>query len=273
MQLDDPTAILDLEEDEDFEGPEYTTLDDEIYIGGIYVRLFLNNPNYKIRRPETFIEALLQAHEQLAPVVGMAKDLGYICTCIITVLKVRVTLCDHVANLGYVERLLDRKILTQAHGKKAMLKYMHLLAKSPVACEKFVRGGGASVCFDLMQQEAQRKDVMFVLRKMLQGSMPSVRTELTTQMEEQGYITAIFEILKNKGDPVPLKVAAVEVIKAMQDDEDEATSEAVKASVERYPEWREFKDARHDLFVQEGEELLLLEGGNAETLLLEDAGS
>ena len=128
------------------------------------------------------------------------------------------------------------QILTQAHGKKAMLKYMHLLAKSPVACEKFVRGGGASVCFDLTQQEAQRKDVMFVLRKMLQGSMPSVRTELTTQMEEQGYITAIFEILKNKGDPVPLKVAAVEVIKAMQDDEDEATSEAVKASVERYPE-------------------------------------
>jgi hypothetical protein len=33
-------------------------------------------------------------------------------------------------------------------------------------------------------------------------------------------------------------------------------------------QWREFKDAKHDLFVQEGEELLLLEGGNVETLLL-----
>ena len=175
---------------------------------------------------------------------------------------------------------MDHQILTQAHGKKAMLKYMHLLSKSPVACEKFVRGGGAAVCFDLMQEEAQRKDVMFVLRKMLQGSNPSVRTELTTQMEEQvrpqrcswptgrvpspapllcvgssgpsaeyacmrahcvawqGFITAIFEILKNKRDPVPLKVAAVEVIKAMQEDEDEATAEAVKASVDRYPEVR-----------------------------------
>lgn len=35
-------------------------------------------------------------------------------------------------------------------------------------------------------------------------------------------------------------------------------------------QWREFKDARHDLFVESGEELLLLGNGNAETLLLED---
>ena len=38
-------------------------------------------------------------------------------------------------------------------------------------------------------------------------------------------------------------------------------------------QWREFKDARHDLFVETGEELLLLGNGNAETLLLEDASS
>jgi hypothetical protein len=86
LQMADATALMEL--DEEFE-VEYETLDDEIYIGGIYVRLFLQNPNYKIRRPETFIEALLQAHEGLAPVDGMEKDLGYICTCIITVLKVR----------------------------------------------------------------------------------------------------------------------------------------------------------------------------------------
>ena len=36
-------------------------------------------------------QALLQAHEALAQTEGMAKDLGTICTCVLTVLKVRCT--------------------------------------------------------------------------------------------------------------------------------------------------------------------------------------
>ena len=44
----------------------------------------------------------------------MAKDLGYICTCIITVLKIRVLLCDHLANLGVIERLLNWERLQKA---------------------------------------------------------------------------------------------------------------------------------------------------------------
>ena len=81
------------------------------YVGGIYLRLFLQNPQYNIRKPEKFVEvkasrcttctvhfshdlcaqALLQAHEALAQTEGMAKDLGTICTCVLTVLKVRCT--------------------------------------------------------------------------------------------------------------------------------------------------------------------------------------
>ena len=78
-------------------------------------------------------QALLQAHEALAQTEGMAKDLGTICTCVLTVLKVRlrpdplagagercltalllaqvrVMMCDHVANLGYMERLMSTEV-------------------------------------------------------------------------------------------------------------------------------------------------------------------
>jgi hypothetical protein len=37
---------------------------------------------------------------------------------------------------------------------------------------------------------------------------------------------------------VPLKVAAVELLKAMQDDGDEATAEAVRSKIESFPEVR-----------------------------------
>jgi hypothetical protein len=38
-------------------------------------------------------------------------------------------------------------------------------------------------------------------------------------------------------------------------------------------QWAEFRDAKHDLFLQTGGDVLLLEGGNMETLLLTDGGA
>lgn len=38
-------------------------------------------------------------------------------------------------------------------------------------------------------------------------------------------------------------------------------------------QWAEFRDAKHDLFQQTGGDMLLLEGGNMETLLLTDGGA
>ena len=64
----------------------------------------------------------------------------------------------------------------QAHGRKAMLKYMHMLANSAIACEKFSRGGeGVKVFRDLMEERKDRKDVLEVLTKALGGAKPSVR--------------------------------------------------------------------------------------------------
>eukprot|EP01051_Picozoa_sp_SAG22_P015756 SAG22_NODE_2109_length_3004_cov_2.193804_2_plen_837_part_00 len=356
---------------------DYAVLEDEMFVGGIYVRLFLKNPQYNIRKPEKFIEALFAAHEALACADGMAKDLGFICTCIITVLKVRVLLCDHLANLGIIERLLNWDRLQTSHGRKAMLKYMHMLSSSALACEKFgksqnsafhprwqahtaasylhpaisiaiarsisvtvaypcpsplpaarpppprlppaasaqriptpvgadmhraqchacfptaarfavrvrvltiatcrclpvllaARGGeGVKVMKDLMEEPRDRLDVLQVLTKMLNGSKPSVCTEMVMQLEETGFIPVLFGYLKDKEQPIPVKVSGVELMKAMADDNDDATSAAITGQLEGYPEWREYKDAKHDLFIGTGNDLLLLEGGNAETLLLD----
>lgn len=53
----------------------------------------------------------------------------------------KVLLCDHVANLGYIDRLLLEENLVTSHGRKAMLKYLIILANSAVACERFCRNG------------------------------------------------------------------------------------------------------------------------------------
>ena len=54
-----------------------------------------------------------------------------------------------------------------------------------------------------------------VVRRMLTGAKPSIRTELTAQLEEQSYIEAIMSMLKVKEAPMPIKVAGVEVLKVI----------------------------------------------------------
>jgi DnaJ family protein C protein 13 len=269
-QLEDVTAVPAL--DEDFQ-VEYESLYEETYVGGIYLRLFLQNPQYNIRKPEKFVEALLQAHEALAQTEGMAKDLGTICTCVLTVLKVRVMMCDHVANLGYMERLMSTENLSTSHGRKAMLKYMLLLANSATACEKFARNGdGLKTLMGLLENHVNDgKEILDVVKRMMVGSKTAVRTELTAQLEEQGYIEAVMALLKEKNTPMPMKVAGVEVLKEMLQDDDEGTADTVKAKLDTYAEWAEYRDMKHDLFVPQGGEVLLLESGaSAETLLLEN---
>ncbi len=50
---------------------------------------------------------------------------------------------DHLANLGYIERLLeDPSTMAYAHAKKALLKLLVVLSlHSHIACDRFSRDG------------------------------------------------------------------------------------------------------------------------------------
>ena len=96
-----------------------------------------------------------------------------------------------------------------------MLKYMLLLANSATACEKFARNGdGLKTLMGLLENHVNDgKEILDVVKRMMVGSKTAVRTELTAQLEEQGYIEAVMALLKEKNTPMPMKVAGVEVLK------------------------------------------------------------
>jgi len=95
------------------------------------------------------------------------------------------------------------------------LKYMLLLANSATACEKFARNGdGLKTLMGLLENHVNDgKEILDVVKRMMVGSKTAVRTELTAQLEEQGYIEAVMALLKEKNTPMPMKVAGVEVLK------------------------------------------------------------
>ena len=41
---------------------QFEGLSSELYVGGVYVRLFLKNPGFPLREPKVFLEGLLKAY-------------------------------------------------------------------------------------------------------------------------------------------------------------------------------------------------------------------
>lgn len=99
---------------------EYDSLRGEVYVGGVYVRLFLKNPKYAVRDPVKFAEALVEKYLQELAAASAAAAAATASTaaasldqCLllsaaaVALLQGHGLLADHVAQLGCSGRLLS----------------------------------------------------------------------------------------------------------------------------------------------------------------------
>jgi hypothetical protein len=124
----------------------FPVLESELYIGGVYVSRFLKEPTYSLRDPTTFLEHLLQRWVKELEIftsggnrVGPATSntvtkaeqdvLTTVTTAIVFVCKVRDTLCDKLAEWGYMSRALDllKEVLDKELFGTPLLSLLRLL--------------------------------------------------------------------------------------------------------------------------------------------------
>ncbi|CAB9505549.1 DnaJ (Hsp40) homolog, subfamily C, member 13 [Seminavis robusta] len=104
---------------------KYKKLEDELFIGGVYLSRFLKEPTYNLRDPTTFLEMVMQrwTHElqtffstelsseekksSSTALVDASQDtLQLVTSACVYLCKVRDSLCDKLAQWGYMERCL-----------------------------------------------------------------------------------------------------------------------------------------------------------------------
>lgn len=109
----------------------YRQLKNEIFIGGVYIRLYLKQPTYRLSNPIFFMEKLLEfwessfdlqvpvqvtqrnaslAHddeESKALVLGKEDFLSLITSCVICVIKGENTIVDHLLSWGFGHKLIE----------------------------------------------------------------------------------------------------------------------------------------------------------------------
>lgn len=140
-------------------GPDYTVvyrqLAHEIYLGGVYIRLFLKQPTYQLSNPVFFLEKLVEfwessfntqvplkgsldigadrdAHDSKALVLGKEDFLTLITSCIVCVIKGEGSVVDHLLSWGFAHSLcecLKRALDTNRFGTPVtcVVRLLHLL--------------------------------------------------------------------------------------------------------------------------------------------------
>ena len=106
----------------------YRQIDSELYLGNVYVRLYLKQPTFRLSNPVFFLEKCVQywesSFEMQVPlpttqkivendvnsrsiVLGKEDFLTLTTSCIVLVLKAEISVLDHVMSWGLPHRLVD----------------------------------------------------------------------------------------------------------------------------------------------------------------------
>ena len=305
---------------------KYHTLDQELFLGGVYVRVFLKDPKFNLRNARRFAQALLKAFTQECErrisdmrgsraataaanvdsdgenpfgddeddsVTGGGGDetegtmdgdsrnqlvrakhddalLSPVTSGIVCLMKVRTTMMDYAAQLGYATQavaLLEQVAPLDPQGVVAMscLRVVHTFVDNP-ACGQAMAGRklGAhkksivTVLLDILGPPLLDASALIVLESLRLLLEKCAGAMLVSQWlaDHGAALHRIMKILTDEREPGGLaslehsgqaKVYLIKVVKHLEADPTHGT-EATNILL-GYPVWQQYQHQRQDLFV------------------------
>lgn len=211
---------------------EYDSLRGEVYVGGVYVRLFLKNPKYAVRDPVKFSEALVEKYLQELSAAGAAANAGsaasldqclLLSAAAVALLQGHGLLADHVAQLGCSGRLLTNLAVhtaripapppdqgpQQQHQQQphrvppdelggSILRLLHQLAASPGAAEAMAASTSAPLVPTLLQAMAWGHGASILVLETLKRALNPAnrqRDSLVAQALQAGLVQKLLLLL------------------------------------------------------------------------------
>lgn len=209
---------------------EYDSLRGEVYVGGVYVRLFLKNPKYAVRDPVKFSEALVEKYLQELTAAAAAANSGattaaasldqclLLSAAAVALLQGHGLLADHVAQLGSSGRLLTNLAARTARIPAAppdlpqhqqhrvppdelggsILRLLHQLAASTGAAEAMAASTNAPVVPTLLPAMAWGHGASILVLETLKRALSPAnrqRDSLVAQALQAGLVQKLLLLL------------------------------------------------------------------------------
>ncbi|ORC90853.1 endosomal trafficking protein RME-8 [Trypanosoma theileri] len=249
----DPTAYWKIPENILAESGE------ELQLGGVYLKLYLSQPGWNVRKPKEFLLSLLEKfvtecgkpEENInTEMIVLIADAG------LRLLQTSPVLTDHLVSLGYAQKLFELLESNQKVVAENALKWVHEECASRICVESLA--GFDPVASLLAYMKAglpQLPLLMDTMERLLSRSSERanmIRLALQNQLPQH-----LLELLEagvtpqTCGDQPPAAVRAliIKVLKAMNSVEDPLYGPRLKSILAESKVWSKYKDQSHDLFL------------------------
>ncbi|KAK7873572.1 hypothetical protein R5R35_009276 [Gryllus longicercus] len=223
----------------------------ELVVGGVYLRLFVENPGWVLRKPKEFLAELMDTCLALMSKEKPDVELLELATgAVVSLLQAQPALADQVPALGHIPRLCQQMALqlSQPAVPSAAIRILHQLATSEVCIQTMAN----TECISPLKKAMQiRKDMIGVACETLNRLFSANQDQLIKQALEAEMVNYLLGLLEGRlealENPALTKAQIVKALKSMT--RNQLHGDKVLAVLEKSSIWAEYKDQRHDLFI------------------------
>lgn len=221
----------------------------ELIIGGIYIRLYVANSSWNLRKPREFLRDLLEfafspPTEQSRAGLGRKDDeLELVGSALSMLLTTHPHLCDTLPPMGYIN-----KVLHSIQSDKQVFKKIGLLVLRSITC--------SNACLEALTQldtvqsivngmKLRSPDTVPVVCEALNYLYASKMSELVNQAVKCGLIPIMLDLLRGGSvdlgaSPSSVKANIVQALQYMS--QDETYGQDVEAILARSEVWKQYRD-------------------------------
>lgn len=223
----------------------------ELIIGGIYIRLYVANSSWNLRKPREFLRDLLEfafsppTEQSRAGLSNSRKDdqLEMVGSALSMLLSTHAHLCDSLPPMGYMN-----KVLQSIQSDKPVFKKIGLLVLRSITC--------SNACLEALTQLDTVQSIVNGMKQRSIDTVPVVcealnylfaakMSELVNQALKSGIIPILLDLLRcGQADlgPSPSSVKA-NIVQALQYmSQDETHGQEVDNILSRSEVWKQYRD-------------------------------
>jgi len=221
----------------------------EIVVSGVYLRLFVANPGWVLRKPKQFMEDLLE--NMLSLMSGKdSQTLTLVTDSLVRLLEVQPALLDQLPATGYLNRVLSTMNSLGETGQKSPILLLHASTKSAVCVDSLAN---CDCVAPLHRAMRLRKDMLVVTCETFNRMFNYNHDSLVSQAINSGLVKDLLNILGSRLENIPnasaCKAQVVNALKSMQ--RSLVYGDQVSSLLQASSTWAQYESQKHDLFIED----------------------
>ncbi|XP_023012432.2 receptor mediated endocytosis 8 isoform X1 [Leptinotarsa decemlineata] len=247
-QMSNPSALWKMP---DTNGLTNIATPNEVVVAGVYLRIFIANPSWTLRKPREFLTELLETCLNMMSKDKPNIELLELCTTsLCSLLQAQPALLDLIPSMGHIPRLCRQmgSNIRQVVVPKSAISILNSLSMSNICIGALAQ----TECMHPLKQAMQvRKDMVAVACEALSRLFSSNQDQLVKQALDVEFVQFLLSLLEARLDlvdnPAMTKAQIVKALKSMS--RNLLYGDKVSSILDKSTIWSEYKDQRHDLFI------------------------